>query len=351
MEHRNTAIDEMRIIGREISGRTFSGKKLDYKIPEILDVNTSYDKIKNNIMEYLDQFDDIALLLSGGKDSRLLACILKAMGKKVKCYTYITRYNKYERNELKVAQNVAHKLGFEHETISWHWDEYYDFSKIYNIVSKTDGVPLFHTLLTMAHVRPQIPEHNLITGDLITELWDTMEYRPKIDKSTLKGTLYRREHVITRTPEDAKIVGQLKRLYLDTDNKTLLLILKSDRLIRKQVYDKLKWNVIHPALDAKTLCSVLSLDMKDRTDGNLMRRLIKKINPELYKYRTARSPLSLRFPLSYHIAYSRVMKASVSTTSIPGGHDYEVRRIKNKHERYREDNYRWWNTVKKGIKC
>ena len=339
------SIHEMNVVGRELSSKTFSGKPLDYNIPDIFQVHTNQDLILSCIESYFSQFDDFALLLSGGKDSRLLACILKKMQIRPTCYTYIGRHSKYEENELKVAKKVAEKLNFPHKTIELNWEKFYDVKKIRSIMKQTDGVPLFHGLLTMAHIRSQIPEKNLITGDLVTELWDTMEYRPLINRQPLKETLYKRENLIIKDSRDIDVVNKLKKMYEENDEKRILFLIKSDRLIRKQVYKKLGWNVLHPAIDPDTIRHILSLDLKNRTDGAVCRKLVKKINPDLYKFRTARSPFSLRYPLSFHIAYGKVMKTGVNNTPIKGGFDKEVIETKNKQKRYRLDNYKWWKEI------
>lgn len=338
----NQSINEVRVIGREISQKTFSGKNLDYKIPHFDEVKTSLDDVKKALMDSMQDYDDIALLLSGGKDSRMLACLLKELGKEVACYSYIGRHSKYEENELKVAKKVANILGFRHKKIEINWDAYYDRKIIPKIIEASDGVPIFQAFLTMATIRPKIPEKNLITGDLITEFLDTAEYRPWKDGKDIKEVLFKREEVILKTSEDKKIVEKLKDIYEKNDINTLLCLRKSDRIVRAQVYKKLGYKVIHPALDKDVLQYTFSLPMKQKTDGYLARNIIKKTSPKLYKLRNARSPFSLRFPLSFHIAYGKIMNTGVNNTPIKGSFDEQNSKIKNKAEKYRDDNYRWW---------
>jgi asparagine synthetase B (glutamine-hydrolysing) len=296
-------------------------------------------------MDSMQDFDDIALLLSGGKDSRMLACLLKEMGKDVSCYTYIGRHSTYEENELKVAKKVAKKLGFSHETIELNWNSYYDTKLIPKIIKAADGVPMFQMVLTMATIRPQISEDMLITGDLVTEYLDTAEYRPWKDGKDIKSVLFNRENLLVKTPEDQQIADQLKSMYDTNDVNTMILVRKSDRIIRAQVYKKLGYKVFHPALDEHVLNHTFSLPMKQRTDGYLARTIVKETDSELFKLRTTRSPFSLRFPLSFHIAYGKIMNTGVNNTPIPGSFDDENAKIENKTEKYRDDNYRWWKSL------
>ncbi len=338
-----SAIDEMRVIGREISQQTFSGKKLNYKIPIFKNIPTSIETVKESLLATLSQYNDIGLLLSGGKDSRLLACLLKELGLNPTCYSYIGRYSTYEKNEIRVAKKVAQALNFEHKTIELDWQNFYNEDLAYKIMEKTDGVPLFHTLLTMANIRPQIKEKYIITGDLITEFLDTLEYRPWKDGKDPKEILYFREKLVVKTLKDAEIIKKLKQIYNENDLNTLLMLIKSDRLVRAQIYEKFSWNVVHPALDKNVLETTFSLPLDQRVDGKLIRKIVKITNPTLYKMRTARSPFSLRTPLSVHIAYGAIMRTGVNNTTIPGIPNYS--NFMSKAETYRKHNYEWWKKL------
>ena len=57
-------------------------------------------------------------------------------------------------------------------------------------------------------------------------------------------------------------------------------------------------------------CDVLNaayaLPLKERQDGRLIRKMVKRTNKKIYKLPTARSPFSLRWPLWFHMAWSRI---------------------------------------------
>ena len=67
----NQSINEVRVIGREISQKTFSGKNLDYKIPHFDEVKTSLDDVKKALMDSMQDYDDIALLFAELPGDRL----------------------------------------------------------------------------------------------------------------------------------------------------------------------------------------------------------------------------------------------------------------------------------------
>jgi len=338
-----TSINESLVVGRVLSGRTFSGKKIDYTIPKIYDVETSIDIVKDRLLDYLDKFKKPALLLSGGKDSRMIVSLLKELGKDTVCYTYTMRNDRYEMNELSVSKMVAEQLGYEHKTIHIDFNSYYNRELIKKIVSVTDGEPLFHHVLTMATIRDQIPEKELITGDLITELFDTGEYRPFYDGSDIKSSLYKKEKILNYIglKDGLDTINRLCDMYDDLSIPELLLMRKTDRIIRSEIYKKMGYEVHLPALDPDTVRAVFSLPIEDRVDGNVPREIIKRTNKDMYRMRTARSPFSLRFPLSYHIAYARLLKRNVDNTEIPGSFD-DTREYTSKIEKYRVENLRWW---------
>ena len=339
--------NEMLTVGRSLSERTLSGTQIDFNIPDFNDnLDTSINLVKRALLEVLDQHDDIALLLSGGKDSRMLACLLKQLNKRPTCYTYILRHNNYEENELNAAKNVAKALNFPHKTLDIPFHKFYDRDLITKIITESEGVPKFHSLLTMGNIRPLIPEKYIITGDLITELLDTSEYRPWKDGRYIRRTLFNQEKITRLLPfyKHQSVIHKLQSIYTNTPINLLLLTRKSDRLVRRNIYHKFRWNVIHPALDEDVLSHTFSLPIRKRTDGYLPQKIIKQTNHKLYTMKTARSPFSLRVPLSIHILYAQLFHQSIQNTPIPGQFNNSIKN-KPKLEKYRLDNYLWWKHI------
>jgi len=341
-------VTEVLTVGRELSGKTFSGKPLDYNIPKFDDKFMrlpSIRPVKKALLESLQDYDDVALLLSGGKDSRMLACLLKELGKEVTCYTYIMRHNTYEENELKASKRVARALNYKHRTIDINFKNYYNPKLIEKIMKITDGVPLFHSLLTLCTIRPYIEQKHVITGNLITELLDTSEYRPWKDGKDVKRFLFNQER-FSSFETYCETRFKLLKIYGDTPLNELLLLRKSDRIIRERVYDTLNFGVVRPALDKQVLQTAFTLPLNYRTDGYIPRNIIRITNRNLYKLPTARSPFSLRVPLSFHIAYAKLFGQSIDNTPIPGAFNDTLLNLP-KIEKYRLDNVLWWQHVNK----
>ncbi len=129
-------------------------------------VNKTFDEYLQNLTEVtlnifqkmLNEIGDrqIVVPLSGGHDSRLIASILKHLGaKNVKCYTYGTPNN----FEAKIAQKVAHELGYEWKFIPLTYNsekKYYssDEYKKYLEYSETfSSVPFIQSLSSIKYLK------------------------------------------------------------------------------------------------------------------------------------------------------------------------------------------------------
>jgi asparagine synthase (glutamine-hydrolysing) len=103
----------------------------------------------------------ILLPLSGGYDSRYLACMLKETGfKNVICYTY----GRKDSFEVDVSRKVANRLGYE-----WHFVEYTE-EKITTMFS-SEGYQAYsdfcHNLSSLPHVQEYIALHELKTKNIL----------------------------------------------------------------------------------------------------------------------------------------------------------------------------------------
>lgn len=301
------AVKQSLVVGRVLDNSTFSSKIHDVEVPIIKSHSNSTIKKVITHLKY-DLTDkangSVGLLLSGGKDSRMLATILKDIDIDVKCYTYHTDSNS---SEVRVAKKVANSLGFEHKFIRLHINEIYNNHRIKEIIRVTQGAPIFQSLLVNMVIKPKLDSDIIFTGDLITEFFDSGEYRAWKDGNNINKALYFKESFqdIVKKDDYTKIVKKVKDIY-KMDSKQLLVERKRDRIIRNREYIKLGINTYQPAINIETLNEVFSLPLKMRQDGRLIRKIIKGLNKDVYRISTARSPFSLRFPLWFHIGWSKI---------------------------------------------
>lgn len=301
------SVIESLVIGRPLTNLTFSGKTHKGELPTLEPKkNGSIDEVINHLKSDLEKKakGKVGLLLSGGKDSRMLAAILNEIDVDTICYTYHVFPN---CAEVKVAKKVAETLGFEHRYIKLNVDEIYDQKAIDKIIKITDGSPRFQTLLLNTIIKDNLEHDIIITGDLVTEFLDSGEYRSWKDGKDINNALFNKE-ILRKIVENEyyeKAVSDLTEIYTLPYNQ-LLLERKRDRIIRNHLYKELGLNFYQPAINSDVLNTTYSLPLKDRQDGKLIRKMVKRLNKKLYKLPTARSPFSLRWPLWFHMAWSKV---------------------------------------------
>lgn len=301
------SVIESLVIGRPLTNLTFSGKTHKGELPGLEPKkNGSIDEVINHLKSDLEKKakGKVGLLLSGGKDSRMLAAILNEIGVDAICYTYHVFPN---CAEVKVAKKVAETLGFEHRYIKLNVDKIYKQKAIDEIIKVTDGSPKFQTLLLNTTIKEKLGHDVIITGDLVTEFLDSGEYRSWKDGRNINNALYSKEIIrkIVKNEYYEKAVFDLKEIFTLSFNQ-LLLERKRDRIIRNHLYKKVGLNFYQPATNPDVLNAAFSLPLKERQDGKLIRKMVKRLNKKLYKLPTARSPFSLRWPLWFHMAWSKV---------------------------------------------
>lgn len=137
----------------------------------------SYNHLKNSLINILNQICKdiinkangkmIAVPLSGGFDSRLIAVLLREFGyNNVLCYTYGRKAN---NNEINISKQVAERLGFK-----WQYIEYNDeliknylhedvFEKYYRYLANYSNQFIMQEYFAVKYLK----EHNLIDEDTI----------------------------------------------------------------------------------------------------------------------------------------------------------------------------------------
>jgi len=363
------AIIESLVIGRPLDNSSFSDKIHEGEMPRVKpNGNGSIDEVIKHLKNDLEEKakGKVGLLLSGGKDSRMLAVVLKEIGVDTTCYTC---HVYPESAEVKVAQKVAKSLGFEHKFIQLTVGKIYNEKYIKEIMKVTDGSPRFQSLLVNMNMRPEFNSDIIFTGDLVTEFLDSGEYRSWKEGQDINKALYEKENLrrVVNEKDYDKALTILKIIYKLNYNQ-LLIERKRDRIIRNNQYKKLGINTYQPATNVDVLNAAFSLPLRQRQDGRLIRSIVKKLNKDLYKMPTARSPFSLRWPLWFHIGWSKIThRQKYGNNGVRGRYglidkeilmdlDYEfldkerIERKLNMNDRetiFRLDNLRQWQKLRK----
>ena len=138
------AITEYLSIGYTLDGKTFE-KGVKYKpqhmeYPRFIKTNTSIPIIHSTLEKYFNNYSGkkVAVLLSGGKDSRLILEMCNRLGLDT---TSITIGYNEDMNENIVAKKVSSKLGVPHRFLGIN--EAYSYENMKKIVSLSKYPPGF----------------------------------------------------------------------------------------------------------------------------------------------------------------------------------------------------------------
>jgi queuosine biosynthesis protein QueC len=307
MYDKKTIIESL-VVGRGLTNNTFEqGKKHPYKMPQFTIKNdASTDTVINALHEVIEKetkhANKIGLLLSGGKDSRVLAGLAKNLGIEIECLTY-----RGNENEIKAAQNVAKALNYNCKIIDVPIEHFFNKSHIENALDLTQGNPHFFNFVYFFGFKDQLDYDIIFSGEVMTEFMDAGEYRwyeGKPKEGLLQKELYL---PLVKEPYYSEAIDSLHQIWEKQDLNTFIIERKRDRII---YLNKLKHliNLCAPSMDGAVLSEVLSLPLNQRSGSKLTREILKKTSPEIFKLPTGRSPLSLRYPLWIHQAYQRVFK-------------------------------------------
>ena len=109
------AISEFFVFGFILGDKTMiKGRRLpQFLIPEVYlrprsSLEEVYHALRNAIQKTLNEETNCAVTVSGGQDSRILACIVAELGFDIPAFTY------YSAFEAKIAARVCDKLGLKH---------------------------------------------------------------------------------------------------------------------------------------------------------------------------------------------------------------------------------------------
>lgn len=302
-------ISQALVMGKTLTSDTYTkGKKHNIELPKYEQKNeTTHDQIidafKDTIHEECVGKSKIAIMLSGGKDSRTLVAIMKEMGLNPTCLTY-----SYDTTnpELAIAKKVSKSVGFEHKYLGIDPSAYTNKENIKRILDITDGNPHFHTMTLFYALKDKLDYDVIFNGNLMTELMDTCEYHwynGEIKQSLIKKVM---NSALPLVKDHERIAGDYRRKFESSNLNDALLLTVWRRIMYLALW-KQHLNFVCPILNSKVLSEVFALPLHERINSKVTRKIIYKINKDLYGIPCARSPMSLRYPLWCHQVYAKFM--------------------------------------------
>lgn len=307
------AIGEYLTLGYTLNWKTFEkGKKYEpqnIKFPKLeTRSNVALVDIKKELENYFMKFDGkkVAVFLSGGKDSRLIAEICKSLGLNITALTF--GYGRDSRENV-IAEKVSSVLGIPH--VFWELTpEIYSEKNLNNCLKLYKSDPTASPRPEQYYYRDTLSKFDAVfTGDYMTySLRQERFYQPKnVIERLLRTTTF--DNIIKK-----KIREKIKnRLIQFNSNKTLNEIcLQKFRNHHFKIYDNAKklFGFECPAMEENILNTMWSISEKE-----IVKRILKKYYATTYHLSCTRSPLPLSFPWIFHYGY-RYIKNTMTSTSI-----------------------------------
>lgn len=278
-----------------VKGRTYTPKNVQ---PPTLDLypDATIADVKNVLEDYFSKFDNkkVAVALSGGKDSRLIAEMCKYLGLDVTAYTFGFRK---DSREYKVASRVASRLDIPH---------------------------LFLEL------KPDVYSEETVRGMATCSLYG-LSASPNAYDYYFKDTLSNFDVVFNGT--QLTIAPREQRFYQPAKNiDRIMRTVNFDSIVDKKMRDEVKQNLLHQ-YRGKTLEEMIlqrykikmyrrydttkelfNLDwpavagdvintMRSIPEVGIVKKVMKQYNFTTYNLPCTRSPFPLWFPWIIHYGY------------------------------------------------
>jgi len=308
MELNREAIAEFLSLGYALDDQTFrlgEETKLKVVIPDIRTYDSTLSDVENTLKESISKStkgkDKIGVLLSGGKDARLLIGLANSLDLNV---TAVTVGDKNNRDEEFAASNVAKSLNIPFQTIRIPDD--IKPNLVDEIGKVTDGLISFSSVAPTYLIRKELSDNfdMVLSGNLMTEIMDTCEYRWYDSKNP--SEVMKRKHLkgskvlkndYAKNVEDSFISkyedNTLEEIILDTEFKNRSRgVLTINKLMNIPL--------IAPAADKEVISATFSLPLENRINGRLVTEILKKSYPDLAKIRSSKTLLPLFFPWWIH---------------------------------------------------
>jgi len=297
----NEAIAEYLTIGYTLDWKTFEeGKKYEPKNMKFPKLKTRPDvtiaDVKRELEHYFMKFTGkkVAVMLSGGKDSRFIVEMCNSLGLNT---TAMTIGYKRDSRENIIAEKVSLALGIPHMFLELK-PEIYSEENLRRSILFCESDPSFSPSTTHYYYRDTLSSFDVVFegGFLTLPLREDRFYQPKDNmKRLLRGTTF--DNIIKEAARE-----QVKqRLILQNENRTLNEMCLQDTnnyYFKKHDVTKNLFNLEWPGDDENVLGTLWSLP-----DKGIVKKILKKYNYRTYSLPCTRSPFPLYFPWIVHYGY------------------------------------------------
>jgi len=303
MELDKESISEFLLLGYVLGDKSFRkdvNAKTQISIPkwekqEKTSISDVENALRNSIEKKTKNKKRVGVLLSGGKDARLLVSLAKSLNLDVAAVTVGDAEN---RAEEKAAAGVAKALNVDHRLV--RLPENISSDIVSELESCTDGLVPFSGLAPSYLIKDQLCKDFdvVLNGNLMTEIMDTCELRWYDSKNPIE-VMERKHFQCEFLLKDEYLKAAKKNFRSRFKDKTLEeIILEVEYKPRMRgiiALNKLGLPIALPADDANVISSTFSLPVEKRVNGRLALSILKKSYP---KVACVKSPKTC-FPLTY----------------------------------------------------
>jgi hypothetical protein len=338
MKVNDNAVAEFLTLGFVLGDNTFrEGEKAEriVDVPEFeTNRNSSVSDVEESFKASIENAvrgkENVAIHLSGGKDTRLIVTLAHSLGID---FTAVT-YGEKGSVDIEIAKKVAKKMRLQHR-ISVISPNDFSVDNIYEVVKATEGLVPFTSFVGGYQSNKKLfPEFDVVlAGSLMSEIMDTWDFK-RYPKDPLEAMKKRWGYLpIVKAEYLSYIDDKLKDMY---DGKSLEEILcettiKNLFLRSLGFYIARGINICPVVLDTAVLSNVYSLPHSKRRNCYLAKKIIKRVKPELlylpYSYSGYMIPLA--FPYIIHqglrVMHTRGKKRFFGPTNVADHLRYSLR--------------------------
>ena len=309
MKVNDNAVAEFLSLGFVLGDDTFREGEKAERIVDVLEFETNRKSSVSDVEESLKvsleyavrDKKNVAIHLSGGKDTRLIVTLAHALGLD---FTAVT-YGEKGSVDIEIAKKVAKKMQVRHKIYEITPNDF-SVNNIYEVAKGTDGLVPFTSLVGgYQSDKKTFPGFDVVlAGALMSEIMDTWDFK-KYPQDPLEAMKKRWGYLpILKAEYMSYIDDKLKDMY---DGKSLEEILcettiKNLFLRSLGFYIAREINICPVVLDTAVLSNVYSLPLSKRRNCYLAKKIIKRVKPELlylpYSYSGYMIPLA--FPYIIH---------------------------------------------------
>jgi asparagine synthetase B (glutamine-hydrolysing) len=302
------SISEFLLLGFVLGDKSFiKGEKAKIKViipkfvkKEKTSVKDVENALKNSIEKKTKNKKRVGVLLSGGKDARLLLSLAKSLNLDVSAVTVGDIDN---RPEEKAAIGVTKALKVDHKLVRIPENVSPDI--VSEIGRYTDGLVPFSGITPVYLIRDQLCNDFdvVLSGNLMTEIMDTCELRWYDSKNPVEvmerkhfqgGFLLKDDYLnIAKNNFRSRFKNKsLEEIILEVEYK--------NRMKGIIALNNLGVPIELPAADEKVVSSTFSLPIKKRMNGRLAMSILKKSYPKVARVKSPKTCFPLTYPWWVH---------------------------------------------------